>query len=735
MWDSLFGEPKLEIELMVGKITHVDTQQGVYLIQPLDAPNLRNGDTAVSGGASEVSKAFVKNSEIYSINDYVLYARVASTGVQGATVMHSAVILGRAPVFITSYSDVTEPRAGQTEHEFTDYYDLLAKLFDRKNPTAKPDAEFAVRNWLEERMGGDRVLEGRDVLLRVSDELIQILGKRCGIHVNSVDSSVVIHGITLNASAIGYNERSAIVNDSVVHITRTAGDVSSAYDSKNDVEDFSREALESDLVYGKITTLYSSDKTPLAQSADLYDGSHRVASTTGLLFEKTDSIVAYSPILPTSIQYDEQIADKPSKDRSAFDRVQQSNSWKKMHKREPDKGYLRKPGDRETADGVKLTDTTGTQLPGFKGTASWGFLPNGGFIIRDAWGSEIRMCDGDIQISAARNIQYIISQDSVEIVGGVKSSSANQGVELNSGRGNLDINSAQDVNIRGTGNVSMSAGVGFRAVAAKGVAVKSETDTVVINGNNIHAVAAQEATLTGNRAYVAGQADVALASSAAVVRCDRSLTLAGAKISALGDLYVSDSAFPNSTIGNIKVACGKGSGMIQSTGMLIVDKSITCNSSLSVKGWGYFGSLATADAKEVEGGLGLSTKLRQSPKAATIASTDTGSGISPTSIGAALAMVGSFTKDSILATMFTIKAKIVNLIKPLFVSKHSNTVKIEKAAGVDIEGKTRYIYPGETFWKSSGVVTQVGVTTVGSLLDERLSSKPTQGASDIQLSS
>ena len=180
----------LKFELMLGQITYICPERGICLIQPLDKV-LGAGDAATLGGAGRVSCAAVRESTIYSVNDFVLYARSARTGIFSPSVMDVAVVICRAPAYLDGYSDVTEMRK-DASGDFHDYYDVIHKL---SAGLVLPDEEFINRTWLEARMGGDKLLEGKNVVLRVSDELIQILGRRCGLHVNSVDSSVAAHGI------------------------------------------------------------------------------------------------------------------------------------------------------------------------------------------------------------------------------------------------------------------------------------------------------------------------------------------------------------------------------------------------------------------------------------------------------------------------------------------------------------------------------------------------------------
>jgi len=123
-----------------------------------------------------------------------------------------------------------------------------------------------------------------------------------------------------------------------------------------------------------------------------------------------------------------------------------------------------------------------------------GLLPNGGVVIRDAWGSEIVMADGRITFNAASNIE-IRSGSSVVILGGddVVAKAYNS----------LDLSATKkDVRIKAEGNlqvVSMTRGVLVQSKAdgdvdpsvwdksgedlqSAGVVLKADTSSVVVAG-------------------------------------------------------------------------------------------------------------------------------------------------------------------------------------------------------------------------------------------------------------
>jgi hypothetical protein len=737
---------RLTLELMLGVITFVDPEQGICKVQPLDTPiGYGKSVDAFAGSNGILALAGSRDTCIYQLYDHVLYVRTATESIHSADQLPAAIIICKAPHELQISSKTGQLMQFDVDDfgeiptgDIYEYYTKIASVTDR----GRRNNEVAAvrRSWLESMIGGDRLVEGRNTIFRVSDEVIQILGRRCGIHVNSVDSSVAIHGITHETRSVGSSARTAIVNDSIVHICETDDDIaSSALTDTGKKARHTREAIESDLVYGRIDTVYSDKGLPLAQTQELNNGVRRISTINGLLLEKTEDITSYAPNLTASIQFDSKIKDRPKDSRKAFDRISDSSSWKKHTSHPTEKAdYLRKPGDRSKTDGYTgITDANGLPIPTFKGTASFGFLPNGGFVIRDAWGSEIRMCDGDIQIAAARNIQYISGQDSLEVIGGVKAINACKGLEAIVRQGNVDINAAKEINMLGGTRLSASA-LEASILSTNNITLKSEAGSVITSGTNMHFTAENELTLSGAKVYAVGSAESALASPSAIVRCAGSLSIANNDIRLYGGVRLGKTAYSPGTLCGIKISCGVGSGYLQIHGSLSVDESISVNDSLQVKNTGAFGKLATADAQKVEGGYGFGGKLRQGPKAVAVNPPPAADTLSATTFDAAKKSTDAMNSKTLLAAMFSaaknLKNRIVNLIKPKFSGVGANTVKINKAVSVDIGGETKYIYPGESFWKSSGLVSITNQNTADTLLDEQLSEKAAQGASELQLS-
>lgn len=724
------AEPSgIVLALHVGRIAYVDPLRGVCKIQPLDGKVSRaNEATAPLANVSGLSEAFVKDTDIYHTHEYVLYVDYAK-GSGGAKPLQSAIILCRVPAYETKYRDVKSDTAA-APGDFVDYYKLSTELTDR---AGSPAVEYIVKKWLEARTGGDKLFEGKNTLLRISDELIQMLGERCGIHVNSVDSSVELHGITKSESFIGTQSRGVLENDTVTQIKRTTGSISRANRKPVDTAAVDIETVEGDLAYGSVTTLFGKT-APLLQQQIRQDGSIHHKAVSGIVFEKTVDIEAYRPVAAQSVIYDEKLAKADTKLRKPFQRVTKSDNWKKQPSDAPEAArkhsYVRKPGLGAAEYKTKAINDV-DELDIYAGKVSFGALPDGGFIIRDAWGSELRFINGDIQISAARNIQMLSGGDLVGIIGGVASLTAIGGVDVGTKTGSVNILSGVDVNLSGN-TVTFHGKNDIDMVSEKDVIIKSIGGSVAVNGEAISITAQKELLLTGQRSYVVAANDALIAGSNSIVRCGATLDLAGT-MQGYGTLRMSDNGYGDVTIGGTKISPTSGSGDIITPGSVLADKLLRANGNLVVSGSGTFGKLATADARKVEGGLGFGGSIRTAPKPFNVDMPKTPSTVNTKAADAIKAKASAVSRESILTTMFKAAKSFVAFIRPLFCGKHDNTAKIGEPPVIDIAGKKQYIYPGETFWKSSGVVTVNNIDKVDSVYEEVMDTTPTQGGSELQL--
>lgn len=159
-----------------------------------------------------------------------------------------------------------------------------------------------------------------------------------------------------------------------------------------------------------------------------------------------------------------------------------------------------------------------------------GLTPDGGVVIRDAWGSEIVMADGRITFNAAANIE-IRSGSSVVVLGGhdvvVK---AHDSVDLSA--------TEKDVRVKAEKNMQMVSCKGGVLLQSKAIGTSNEWDKpgedvkssgVTIKADDSHI------SVRGLRTHVQGMGGVDIAAFDAYGKPNGSVVLSGASVKAVAD--------------------------------------------------------------------------------------------------------------------------------------------------------------------------------------------------------
>ena len=371
----------------------------------------------------------------------------------------------------------------------------------------------------------------------------------------------------------------------------------------------------------------------------------------------------------------------------------------------------------------------------FKGKAAWGVLPNGGFVIRDAWGSEIRMCDGDIQIAAARDILYICGKDMLGVAGAVASLQSGDSIQLGVCRGGLDMHAKTDVNIHGGSTVNIYGQTAAAVVSDTSVQLSGGTiGEVIVAGSNVWLSGANEIGIAGTRTNITGRSEVQLATPSSALGITAAAIVAGAgSVTILGELATGKASYMPGLINDIDVKCGSGTGSVSILGNLVVGETVGVNGDLVVSGAGAFKALASADSKPVEGGLGFGSSTKAPKKSSINDPKIPEAGKSKVKFSDIMAAVRSGISGA-LASMFLPSRMGLNWLVPLFSGEYKNTTSLSDPSRVDIDGKSRYIYPGENFWMKGGLTPTENRKEALNILYEKTGKASSVKATELQLS-
>lgn len=323
--------------------------------------------------------------------------------------------------------------------------------------------------------------------------------------------------------------------------------------------------------------------------------------------------------------------------------------------------------------------------------------PDGGIVLRDSWGSEIRMFGGDIFITPARNIVTTVPGDAVTGVGGVVSCSATLGVNIGSGDGPVELvgrTSAMLVSDNKAGIIGKNGAVeagesGIEVASSDKLSAQVTKGVELVSGDSIFA--AGETVVSLGR-----ESNSVVTSSTALKQSRGQIELGGSCVNVLSDIIISSKKSSELSIGTYKSRPQSGNGSIWCDGYITADKGISTNKWIKADGLVSCEAVTASSVNKEAIGVFMGKK----PGATEIRK--------PTDVKLKSPKVGTVDPKKIsikdrLANIFKLVSSGVYAILP----KRRNKSAITPTT-IDRTGDKGYIYPGEAFWNKAGKYTVNG---------------------------
>lgn len=694
-------------------------------------------DATVLGGQS-FSVTGVQQQPTYQVGEHVLYVWLTDTLQQQC--IAQAIIVGKLDIGQSFKSNTMQSMFHNgLNYRNTDFYDTHRIQYDRASYIRDFSNSGPMDIW-----AGDWSVHGKQTSLLISDDYTGIRAGQVAVLLNSLDRRLEITSLLRTVHTIGSTDDLCIINRSLLHTSKRAGNPMDAYGNgfnESAVEVKPRDAKwkpvyrsleqEGDLLYGHEITMRAPDgRTPLSKLRRGYDG--RVAYTTAFSLSLEKRVDAHTfEYKGERLAQDTSIQDveRDIEDPTAY--LKQSTSlWEDGCIRDTLEEVYAFVDENSAQADVELIDVFEDEFGVHRTAPNKSVirqLPDGGIILRDAWGSELRMSHGNIQLSAANNLIKVVGRDCLDIVSGMSVIAAGKGIELGTAEGDVLIKGDHDVKIAGGFD-----GEGSTTIESKG------TSGVLLNGNSAVYVSGRDISLI---AKDPSTSDYTGGGTISLLNGSGPVTLAGTCIQAHGTTGVQLTAESTALlVGNGTVVAGCSS--FQSTGNIIAcsgDVSVTVPNLRN-------GETATVTAMKsatpsitAEGGITAQTviqcngpimtrdalmgdnvyarhpneertlvKLRSNIQPAK-QPTSQSERLSATLVRAS-AKLGSMLRlidiKSFLTRLFafTHTSKACTIQEPVFSAKGTGGIAFTGVTAVDNTSKLTYIYPGEAFWTSSGMV-------------------------------
>ena len=570
----------------------------------------------------------------------------------------------------------------------------------------------AIENSPADLKAGDWSINGQNTIVNVDDYGITLKAGSSRVSLESILNTLTESSLFRSIYSAGERTRTRYYCGSLITSREFSGLFADSY--KKDPLFKYQEQL-SDILHGYSRAVLNDQKTPITLYSEELDGTLTAFAAGTVKVGRSSRLPWYSLKPEDAVITNEGEGIHPEDPDKPLQPILSSDEWDK-------KQLFGTPGSvyETTFDVVGVTewetpDTsdvstfydsyTGVRQVVSNKESGILCLPDGTVLIRDGFGSEIRMCHGNIQISSANNTTILGGRDILQIASGIIMSNAGSGVEIGSGAGDIAIGTKKKLRVSAE---DYSLYALKRTVKVDGTDLK-KCPEVIIDSSRILLNSGGEITAVSPSVRISGTGRVVINSSQAALCVESNAITSGATVFTVhgnvkvskGKFSVSSATDSNYNIADVVVPASSGAVMIG--GPLVVAEIAVANDGIQTAG-GVYSSYFAAYTPTVYG-------LKNPPKKQPFKDRDK-------EYDRELA-----AKDSILETLKKFKemlsSKAINAIQNVF-TRISKSCKIYKppfsktVRGGSVNPATcstgtsevSYIYPGKAFWTKDGLVTE-----------------------------
>lgn len=670
----------------------------------------------------------------YQVGDTVLYAWVQDEATDH--IVGQALIIGPCPVNYTfSPTTMNTMLNGGMNAWTSGVYGIQETQLQRvpwlHDYNAAGYADF---------MGGDWAVHGQQSGMLVSDNFIGTRAGGASVILDAIGRRISETSLLRSVNTIGSEDDVCIYNTRIVHVSKHAGKAKDAYGTfvsegpygitaasegsegeEKDPPKFQVQSLISDALYASEENIVTGKDQVLASDQKRFDGIRTLSSVMGLSLER-DSYLSRFQYVGRRLEYEE--VDFDSRELADPQKVlENTEKWTKGEsvKEEPEFQYKPVPaGEPEDVKEAKtvFTDDLKEHFAA-DGKAHIRLLPSGGISIMDAWGSEILMEGGNVQISAANNLLRVVGRDEVGVVSGASTTNAKMGIAFGAADGVVEIFGKKGASLASEGKTTIDGNelyeYGHAAAVMTGPTlqfVSKQSDAPKAGKVAGIQLLSKDApiAIVGQSAMVHGETGASVTSTAAAVAIAGSAAVIGASgVQVTGALILKqeslDLSVPDAETGKPKSISVAGSqASFQCDGQAVIGGTMKVNDSLAVVNTVAASTVAAQNRTGSEhNGIYGSGKQSASPVNGSFISA-----VSKFSQKAVEKLSESFEKikeEAIKLHRFGFKLigdGSVCVSEPKFSALTSGGEATIATMAKDGDNKDTYIYPGDSFWNKDG---------------------------------
>lgn len=581
-------------------------------------------------------------------------------------------------------------------------------------------------------MGGDWAVYGQQSGILVSDGSIGIRSGQVSFVLDALGRSLTESSLLRNINTIGSEESISIYDSALIYTSKYAGKIKDAaygglFEEGNTIivanekvpPKYPIQSTLSDALYASEENIVVGLDQIVASDQKRFDGVRTISTAMGLSMER-DSYLSRYQYGGRRFEHDDKVNLDNREVTDPQKALEKSEIWTKgEHAQEaPDFQYTPVPKDKPEVlkEAVDVFEDDLGKHRAAPGQAHIRLLPSGGISLRDAWGSEILMEGGNIQISASNNLIKFVGRDDVNIVTGVSTTNADA-IQMGAATHSVDIYGKMGTKIGSGGRTTLegmdlflfgqnssvntspliqmtSKSLDDRGSGA-GIQMFSEEAPIAVVGNSL--------LLRGESGVVAcgGNSAISVSGSNAVIGASNTQVI-GALSVTKGSFSVTVPSEAKGSTNTVNVS--GGNNILQVEGAAIIGGMIKGNDSMSVCGNIVTDTMAAKNVNQY-GGIGKTQTKQEKAKITGGKAASSVSGLTSSIANAVVSMFKQIKKEVVKKARFgfhisTQSAVTVN--EPIFSGKGGSSPMIATVA-VDGDGNETYIYPGEQFWTKNGM--------------------------------
>lgn len=654
------------IKLELCSIDYADISKNVYKVVRLNGYSNVPID-AVPIGMRDTPNTGVVGVATYQVGECVICIVPELDHQMDSTKLFVALILCASPTSLVGSaiaSDYTMP---------TEVNGFLDKFKDNRTKTS---IEYIRTYSVLDEVPGDFHLSGDNTILTVSDDAIEVTAGYASFAVSALDGSTKSKSLINSSDSLISSHKEYVVNNLPLDVT-----IRKHITDPNKISSLSISSpiLSGDL-HAQLDTQTGSKVQLITQESE---GRSLTQVTGGLAFEQRESLGSVRvPKYTTALNYDKDIKEADFTDMDVFKSVIGSKNWVKV--------------------GADKKSTTKT---------GFGILKSGGFVIRDKWGSEIRMENGDIQFTSARNTVWVSGGDVSLICSGVLSSLTHKGIDVLT-HGKLSMCADLGAIMHSGAAVSLT-GKDIDIDGKHGYRIGTPSTTIAAGEKTISLNASSDINVNANsKLLLYGQTRSIVATASSVVNLDsKSIHLAATDTVVHGDLTVTNKSYRPGKVDTTTITPGDGTGSLYAQGSAQIVGDVCSDGKIKTAGSVYADSIHAIERKDnigvfpsgkidkIQDLTDVKKKLDSSEK-----STDN------------LAAEAFQHMNTLDFSMFTKASDPVefSVVSPVYSKKGKQTINPKSA--IDNAEKEGYIYPGKQVWTTQKAKAVDNLD--GSILDE-----------------